>query len=126
MGGKREGMGVSPKNPKDKVRELQRSLWMCAKRSRTRRFHALYDRVCRGDVLQEAWRRVRSNGGAAGVDEQPRVALEQRGVAEVLKTLQSTLQAGRYRPQPVRRRYIPKSDGKPRALGIPTVRDWVV
>src|SRR5882724_5330738 len=54
----------------DKVRELQRKLWVCAKQSKTRRFHALYDRIYRSDVLWEAWRRVRSNGGAAGVDRE--------------------------------------------------------
>jgi len=54
--------------PKEKVRELQRKLYVCAKQSKTRRFHALYDRIYRSDVLWEAWRRVRSNRGAAGVD----------------------------------------------------------
>jgi len=68
-GGKREGMVERPNNPEEKVRELQRRLWTCAKRSRSRRFHALYDRIWRGDVLLEAWRRVKANGGAAGVDE---------------------------------------------------------
>ena len=57
-----------PTTPIEKVRQLQRKLWVCAKQSRTRRFHALYDRIYRSDVLWEAWRRVRSNGGAAGVD----------------------------------------------------------
>ena len=61
---------MRPNTPCDKVRELQRKLYVSAKRSKTRRFHALYDRICRGDVLREAWKRVRSNGGAAGVDEE--------------------------------------------------------
>ena len=113
------------KTPIDKVRQLQCKLWVCAKRSKTRRFHALYDRIYRSDVLWEAWRRVRGNGGAAGVDAETIQAIENRGVGEFLAELQAALQAGRYRPQPVKRRYIPKADGKRRPLGIPTVRDRV-
>ena len=129
--GKREGMPSFAKrkeasNPKDKVRELQRHLWVCAKQSKTRRFHALYDRIYRGDILREAWIRVRKNGGAAGVDGQTLAAIEASGVAEFLDSIQAKLQAGRYRPSPVRRRYIEKADGKQRPLGIPTVRDRVV
>ncbi len=63
-GGKCEGMPETAKNPIDKVRQLQRRLWACAKRSRTRRFHALYDRIYRSDVLWEAWTRVRRNKGS--------------------------------------------------------------
>jgi len=110
----------------DKVRELQRKLWMCAKQSKTRRFHALYDRIHRSDVLWEAWRRVRSNGGAAGVDQATLRSIEEKGVAQFLEGIQADLRAGEYRPLPVRRQYIPKADGKQRPLGIPTVRDRVV
>jgi RNA-directed DNA polymerase len=112
--------------PTDKVRELQHKLYGSAKRSRTRRFHALFDRICRGDVLREAWRRVRSNRGAAGVDEETIRSIEETGEDAVLETIKEDLEAGRYRPSPVRRRYIPKADGKQRPLGIPTVRDRVV
>jgi len=112
--------------PLDKVRQLQRRLFMAAKQSRGRRFHALYDRICRGDVLAEAWRRVRSNRGAAGVDGETLKAIEQEGVAEFLSGLQARLRSGRYRPQPVRRVYLAKPDGGQRPLGIPTVRDRVV
>jgi len=125
-GGKCEGMPATANNPSEKVRELQRKLYVCAKRSKTRRFHALYDRICRSDVLREAWRRVRSNRGAAGIDAETIRAIEQRGVGEFLAEIEAALRAGRYRPSPVMRRYIPKADGKQRPLGIPTVRDRVV
>src|SRR3954464_13749850 len=85
------------------VRELQRTLWACAKRSPKRRFHALYDRIWRGDVLLEAWRRVRRNRGAAGVDAVTLAAVEEYGVERMLGELQRALRAGRYRPAPVRR-----------------------
>ena len=117
---------MRPNNPCGKVRELQRKLYVCAKRSRTRRFHALYDRICRGDVLREAWKRVRSNRGAAGVDQESIKAIEERGVDLFLEGIHADLLAGQYRPSPVKRRYIPKADGKQRPLGIPTVRDRVV
>jgi group II intron reverse transcriptase/maturase len=97
-----------------------------AKRSRGRRFHALYDRICRGDVLAEAWKLVKSNRGAAGIDGQRLSMIEQGGVEEYLQELQQRLRSGRYWPQPVKRQYIPKPDGTQRPLGIPTVRDRVV
>lgn len=125
-GGKREGMVARPNNPSEKVRKLQRRLYIAAKRNKERRFHALYDRIWRSDVLLEAWERVRGNKGAAGIDGVTLTMIEQQGVAEFLRELKSTLRAGRYRSQPVRRRYIPKPDGRQRPLGIPTVRDRVV
>ena len=108
------------------VRELQRKLWAAARQSPERRFHALYDRVRRGDVLWEAWCRVRANRGAAGVD---RVTLAYvqgvYGVQRLLAELQRDLREGTCRPAPARRVDIPKPDGSKRPLGIPTVRDRV-
>lgn len=124
-GGKCEGVPVTANDPTEKVRELQRSLYVSAKRSLTRRFHALRHLVCRGDVLAEAWKRVRSNRGAAGVDGESLEAIERGGVETFLRDLQQDLQTGEYLPRPVRRQYIPKPDGKQRPLGIPTVRDRV-
>lgn len=118
-------MAERPNHPMEKVRQLQRKLFMAAKRSRGRRFHALFDRIWRGDVLLEAWRRVRANKGAAGIDGETLGDIERRGVGEFLVDLQERLRTRRYHPQPVRRRYIPKPDGKTRPLGIPTVRDRV-
>ncbi len=108
------------------VRELQRALWVSAKRSPGRRFHALFDRIHRGDVLWEAWRRVRGNRGAAGVDRVTLAEVEAYGVERLLGELQYALREGRYRPAPVRRRLIPKPGGGSRPLGIPTVRDRIV
>ncbi len=131
--GKREGMAgeTGPnhprrREPKDKVRQLQRRLCAAAKRHPERRFHALYDRIARSDILAEAWKRVRQNKGAAGVDAQTIADLEEYGVDRFLGELHDVLGAGTYRPAAVLRRYIPKADGKKRPLGIPTVRDRVV
>jgi group II intron reverse transcriptase/maturase len=111
--------------PVDKVRRLQRKLYGAAKRHKERRFHALYDRIFRRDVLEEAWRRVKHNKGAAGVDGLTLAAVEEYGVAKLLTELRDELHAGRYRAPPVLRRYIPKADGKQRPLGIPTVKDRI-
>jgi RNA-directed DNA polymerase len=108
------------------VRELQRKLWVAAKRSPSRRFHALFDRVYRSDVLREAWRRVQKNKGAAGVDSQTLAAVREYGAERLLAELQRDLRQGSYRPRPVRRVEIPKPKGGVRPLGIPTVRDRIV
>ncbi len=107
------------------VRELQRRLWVAAKRSPGRRFHALFDRIWRGDILQEAWTRVQKNKGAAGVDKQTVAAVQGYGVDRLLGELQRDLREGSYRPQPVRRVEIPKPSGGRRPLGIPTVCDRI-
>jgi group II intron reverse transcriptase/maturase len=131
--GKRKGMtgesgSNSPERRKaiDNVRQLQRRLWAAAKQSPERRFHALYDRIWRSDVLEEAWNRVKKNRGSAGLDSQTIAEVEQYGAQRFLGELGIVLRAGEYRPSATLRRYIPKADGKQRPLGIPTVRDRVV
>ena len=112
----------------DKVRELQRTLYRAAKADPGRRFHALYDKVHRRDVLERAWRLVRANKGAAGIDRQTIADVEEYGVAKLLDELAADLKDGSYRPLPARRVFIPKP-GRPdeqRPLSIPSVRDRVV
>jgi RNA-directed DNA polymerase len=130
--GTRKGMAgtARPNHPRGSevpvnVRRLQNRLWAAAKQSSGRRFHALYDRIHRDDVLWEAWERVRANRGAAGVDQMTVAAVEDYGVQRMLGELSRDLRAGIYRPAPVRRVEIPKPDGRMRPLGIPTVRDRV-
>jgi RNA-directed DNA polymerase len=119
-------MPMTANHIRDKTRELQRALYRAAKASASRRFHALYDKVTREDILARAWREVRANAGAAGVDGQTISLIEQYGVDQFLEELAADLQEGRYRPQPVRRVFIPKADGRQRPLGIPAIRDRVV
>jgi group II intron reverse transcriptase/maturase len=114
------------RSPGEDVRRLQGRLRDVAKQQPGRRFHALYDRIYRRDVLYEAWNAVRRNQGAAGVDAQTIAAIEQSGVESFLEAIQAELHENEYQPQAVLRRYIPKADGKQRPLGIPTVRDRVV
>ena len=112
----------------DKVRELQRTLYRAAKAEPGRRFHALYDKVSRRDVLERAWELVRANKGAAGIDRQTIADVEQYGVSRLLDELAADLKDGSYRALPTRRVFIPKP-GRPdeqRPLSIPAVRDRVV
>jgi len=113
-------------HPIGKVRELQRKLYVKAKQSKSRRFHALYERVSDWEVLQESWRRVRANKGSGGVDGETIQSIEEAGAETFLKGIGQYLKEGRYHPMAVRRVEIDKADGKKRPLGIPTIRDRVV
>jgi RNA-directed DNA polymerase len=112
----------------DRVRALQRVLYRCAKQDEDRRFHALYDKVSRRDVLWKAWGEVRANRGAAGVDGVTIDDIARSGVGDFLDELAAKLRAGSYRPRPLRRVHIPKPGrpGQLRALGIPCIADRVV
>jgi len=113
-------------NSKEKVRQLQNKLYLTAKKCQKRRFHALYDKVYRDDVLIEAWKRVKANKGSSGVDGIRIEDIEKMGIEKYLKELKKELIEGKYIPSPVKRVMIPKPDGSERPLGIPTVRDRIV
>src|SRR5579863_3256545 len=110
------------------ARKLQRTLYRVAKQQPERRFTLLYDKVCRRDILQEAWQRVKSNKGAAGVDQVDSDAIRDCGEDRFLNELEQELRSRQYRTALVRRVHIPKpgQPGKTRPLGIPTVKDRVV
>jgi len=110
----------------EKSRQLQRNLYLAAKRDKQRRFHTLYDRVYRLDILWRAWKEVRVNKGSAGMDGITFEMIEEYGVEEYLLDIQEDLVNGKYKPLPVKRVYIPKPDGKQRPLGIPVIKDRIV
>ena len=111
----------------DAVRALQHALYRAAKADPGRRFHALYDKVHRRDVLERAWGQVRRNRGAPGIDQTTIAEVEEYGVDRLLGEVETDLRAGSYRPLPARRVLIPKPGGKEqRPLSIPSVRDRVV
>jgi RNA-directed DNA polymerase len=111
----------------DTVRALQHALYRAAKADPGRRFHALYDKVCRRDVLQRAWSQVRRNNGAPGVDQTTLAEVEEYGVSRLLDELGAELKAGAYRPLPARRVFIPKpGSSERRPLSIPSIRDRIV
>jgi RNA-directed DNA polymerase len=110
-----------------KVRELQRTLYLAAKANAKRKFHALYDKVYRTDVMWEAWKRVKANRGSAGIDGVTiQHIVREYGEMQFVRDTQQQLMKNAYRPKPVRRKDIPKGDGKTRPLGIPVIQDRLV
>jgi RNA-directed DNA polymerase len=109
----------------EKVRVLQRKLYRAAKAQPQRTFGVLFDKVCSLEVLWVAWAQVRRNRGVAGVDGETIESIEAKGTLWFLLELREELIQQTYRPQPVRRVFIPKPDGRQRPLGIPGVKDRV-
>jgi RNA-directed DNA polymerase len=112
----------------DKLHQLRWKLNQKAKKEPKFRFYALYDRICRMDVLEAAWKHVGRKGKASGIDgvRAEDILAEENGVEEFLAALHEELKTKSYRPSPVKRVYIPKADGSKRPLGIPTLKDRVV
>lgn len=118
-------IGEEPINA-NKVQQLQEALHAKAKESPNFRFYALYDKVYRLDMLRAAYRQCRQNDGAPGVDRQTFDEVEKYGLERWLGEIAEELRTKTYRPQAVRRVWIPKPDGKQRPLGVPTIKDRVV
>jgi RNA-directed DNA polymerase len=110
-----------------KAQQLCDKLYLAAKKSKTRRFHQLYDKVYRMDILNDSWNIVRDNKGSPGVDGISIKDIESCDINEYLQKLQNTLMDTHlYHPEKIRRVYIPKSNGKQRPLGIPSIKDRIV
>jgi RNA-directed DNA polymerase len=110
----------------ERVRSFQKKLYQKSKQEETFRFYVLYDKLCLPYVLREAYKRCRKNGGSPGVDGVTFASIEDAGVDGFLERIRNELEQETYRPEMVRRVYIPKANGKMRPLGIPTIKDRVV
>jgi RNA-directed DNA polymerase len=124
-GAEGKGIGVSLKTP-ESIRQLQRKLYVAAKQQPERRFHQLYDKIYRADILEHAYALAKFNAGAPGVDGVKFEDIESAGLGEWLSGLRKELHDKTYKPSPVRRVMIAKPGGGERPLGIPTIRDRVV
>jgi RNA-directed DNA polymerase len=113
-------------NTIDKVRELQRKLYLSAKTNKKRKFHALYDKIYREDTLLRAWKQVKANRGAGGIDDMYIKDVVEYGEGKLIKEIQQELTENKYHPKPVKRVFIPKKDGRKRPLGIPVIKDRIV
>ncbi len=109
----------------ERVQLIQRKLYLKAKQEKGYRFYVLYDKIFLPYVLEEAWERVKANGGSAGIDGRTIEMIEAAGSKDLLKELSEELRRQTYQPSAVKRMWIPKSNGDKRPLGIPTVKDRV-
>lgn len=109
-----------------KIRAFQRKLYKLSKQEADYRFYSLYDKVCRCDILMEAYRQCKANKGVAGLDRVTFADIEHQGLDNWIEQVSQMLSSRGYTPQPVMRVYIQKPDGGQRPLGIPTIRDRVV
>ena len=119
-------LGTVRYEPSEKARELCEKLYLAAKSSETRRFHAIYDKVYRMDILNSAWNQVKANKGTKGIDNESISDILMKGEDIVISEIHQNLKERKYRPKQVERVYIPKPDGRMRPLGIPTIRDRIV
>jgi len=116
----------SEMSDEERVRDFQRKLYRKAKQEKDYRFYILYDKICLPHILREAYSRCRKKGGSAGVDGKTFLEIEREGVSQYLKDIKRELDEETYRPQAVKRVYIPKANGKMRPLGIPVIKDRIV
>ena len=119
-------MNAKANNTIDKARKLQRKLYLSAKTNKKRKFHALYDKIYREDILMKAWKQVKANKGIGGIYEIYIDDVVEYGESKLLKEIQQELIENHYTPKPVKRVYIPKKDGKKRPLGIPIIKDRII
>ena len=118
---------AAKESDRDSVRALQHALYRAAKADPGRRFHSLWDKILRRDVLERAWENVRRNGGAAGIDRITITDVQEYGVTRLVDEVTAELKEGRWRPLPARRVFIPKpGSSEQRPLSIPSVADRVV
>jgi len=110
----------------ERIRDFQRKIYLKAKQEKEYKFYILYDKVCSIRFIREAYRRVRKNKGSAGADGLTFEKIEENGIEDFLNKIQKELKEKTYKPQAVKRVYIPKANGKKRPLGIPVIRDRVV
>ena len=116
----------APQRNEESIRAFQRKIYRKAKQDKGYRFYSLYDKITSERILREAYHKVKENDGSPGIDNITFEEIEQKGIDEFIKGIEEELKRGTYKPEPVKRVYIEKANGKLRPLGIPTIKDRVV